>query len=205
MKDSGSDGKVMITVWDLVQYYYCPMRIYLLKTLGVPRTVKEKMLEGRDEHTKEFRRLRERKTLFGFNPQDVRRIYEKPLLVDEELGLSGQPDLVLELKNGEFIPVEVKFTEYDDIFLGRRRQITAYILLLERKFGRSLRRGILYYPKRRSKVFVYITHEDRRSFLRDIQKLRKLIAEEIEPPKPSTSKRCSYCELRRYCSPANVK
>lgn len=36
MRDSGSDGRIQIDVWEIVQYYYCPRKLYFLRTLGTP-------------------------------------------------------------------------------------------------------------------------------------------------------------------------
>ncbi|MEM3710205.1 MAG: hypothetical protein QXL46_04805 [Nitrososphaerales archaeon] len=58
MKASGYDGKIIIDVWDIVQYYYCPRKIYFLRTLGTPILKKRKMIEGKEEHLKKSRELK---------------------------------------------------------------------------------------------------------------------------------------------------
>jgi len=55
MKASGLDGnKQVINVWDILQYYYCPRKVYFLKVLGVPPIYKWEIKEGEEEHKKEI-------------------------------------------------------------------------------------------------------------------------------------------------------
>ncbi len=48
-----------VSVWELVQYSYCPRKLYFYKTLGIGIITRKKMEYGREEHTREHRRTKE--------------------------------------------------------------------------------------------------------------------------------------------------
>lgn len=198
MKASGYDGKIIINVWEIVQYYYCPRKIYFLHTLGIPVLKKRKMIEGQEEHSKEIKRIKERKTLFNYDQDEVKAIYHKLSLEDHDLGLAGQIDLVIELKNNKILPVEIKYSEYMDAFRGRKKQLIAYAILLEKKFNRIVDEGILYFPAQNKQITLPISFEDKKHLLEDLEKIRRLILSEKLPVKSNIEK-CNYCEVAKYC------
>lgn len=146
MRAFGFDGKPIVDAWDIVQYYYCPRKLYFLKTLGVPYSLRKKMEKGAEDHVKEIKRLAERKSVFDLQRNEVKAIHHRLRLESKGLGLVGQVDIVLETEEGAVIPVEVKCSEYTEAFIGRKKQLTAYALLLEEAFGRMVNRAIIYYP-----------------------------------------------------------
>ncbi len=198
MKASGYDGKIIIDVWEIVQYYYCPRKIYFLRALGIPVLKKRKMIEGQEEHLKEIKRIKERKTIFNYSQEDVKAIYHKLSLEDHDLGLAGQIDLVIELKNNKILPVEIKYSEYMEAFRGRKKQLIAYAILLEKKFNQIVDEGILYFPDRNKQITLPISYEDKKDLIKDLEKIRKLILREKLPVK-SNIERCNYCEVAKYC------
>ncbi len=198
MKASGYDGKIIIDVWEIVQYYYCPRKIYFLRTLGIPILKKRKMTKGQEEHMKEIKRIKERKTIFNYNQDEVKAVYYKLSLEDHDLGLAGQIDLVIELKNNKILPVEIKYSEYMDAFRSRKKQLIAYAILLEKKFNRIVDEGILYFPDQNKQITLPISYEDKKHLIEDLEKIRKLILSEKLPVK-SNMERCNYCEVVKYC------
>ena len=199
MKVSGLDGsKQVINVWDILQYYYCPRKVYFLKVLGVPPIYKWGIEEGEEEHKKEIKRSKERKDFFGFKHEEVEKIIYKLPLESLELGLEGKVDAVVLLKNGEVIPIEIKYSNYMNIFRGRKKQLTAYALLLEQKFDRKVTKGVLYFPKQNKLVKVSIEQGDKEALKKDIAKIRELLSSEKIPMKSSREK-CIYCEVSKYC------
>jgi len=199
MRDSGSGGKAQIDVWEVVQYHYCPRKLYFLRTLGAPSPSRRKMSMGSDEHAKERKRLAERKTVFGFKPEEVRRVHSKLMLEDPELALVGQIDNVVELSDGQLIPTEIKYTDYVSAYESRVKQLVAYAILLERNYKTSVRTGILYFPIQNRQIKVAIGHEDKESLIRDLERMRRLIASEKMPPK-ARREACRYCEVSKYCT-----
>jgi len=131
--------KFMLTVSDLVQYHYCPRKVYFLKVMGVPTV--------------------QRKTI---------------------------------------IPIEIKYSDFVAAYRGRKKQLTAYAMLLESKYGKKVRKGILYFPEQNEQIEVEISEEDKKYVLRDLEKIRAMIKSERMPGKVEESK-CKYCEVAKYC------
>lgn len=185
-----------VSVWDLAQYVYCPRKVYFYKTLGMPVVTRKKMEYGKEEHEREHRRVKERVFLYGFDREGVRTIHHDLYLEDEEIGLYGQIDTVVELETGEILPVEVKYSDFDQIFENWRRQLLAqllaYGLLLEKRFGRTVKRGLFYFPKQRKRKIVEFSVEDKKSVLKDVEKIRQLVKTE---KMPRGRDRCGYCEM----------
>jgi len=199
MKDSGSGGSLTIDVWEIVQYYYCPRKIYYLRTLGTPVPKRRKMTAGTDEHTREIKRSKERRSVFGFPTEEVEDVHYRQPMEDDHIGLAGQVDAVVRLKSGAIIPVEIKYSDYPVAFRGRRKQLIAYALLAESKFKARVDRGLLYFPAQNQQVLVPITAEDKRSLIEDLERIRRLILDEKVPQRGPRMK-CGYCEVARFCT-----
>jgi len=199
MRDSGSGGKIQIDVWEIVQYHYCPRKLYFLRTLGAPSPSKRKMEMGSEEHARERRRLAERKTVFGFKPEEVKRVHSKLMLEAPDLALVGQVDNVVELVDGQLIPAEIKYTDYVAAYESRVKQLVAYAILLEYNYKTRVRMGILYFPIQNRQIRIDISHEDKESLMKDLEKMRRLIASEKVPPK-ARREACRYCEVSKYCT-----
>jgi CRISPR-associated exonuclease Cas4 len=72
---------------------------------------------------------------------------EKPLF-DNELGLAGKPDYLVE-QNGRIIPVEVKTGRTPDApYDSHIFQVAAYCLLVQKTYGKRPPHGIIHYPGR---------------------------------------------------------
>lgn len=197
MKDSTYDGEVL-NVSDLVQYYYCPRKVYFLKVMGVPFKPRKKMTFGKDEQKREKKRVTERKDVFGLPREELDQILRKVHILNPIIGLYGQIDVVLKHKNGELLPVDIKYSDFVQVARHWKKQLTAYAMLLDFKFDTTVRKGILYFPKQKEHLGVGITEEDKKFVLRDLETIRELIRTEIVPRKVDESK-CRYCEVAKYC------
>jgi len=197
MRGSTSDGD-SITVSDIAQYFYCPRKVYFLKTLGVPVVARAKMEYGKEVHERERRRMLERKRIYGFDREEVEEVLQGLQIEDPEVGLRGKLDVVLKLRTGEFIPVDTKYT--DEVVVQRqyRKQLHAYALLLDYKFKTRVVRGIIYFSKQREVRVIEITEEDKAALRRDIERIKRLIDSEAMPRAVSRDK-CKYCEVEKYC------
>lgn len=183
---------------DLAQYYYCPRKIYFLKTMEVPVHYKPKMKLGKEEEQKEKKRVLERKDVFGFDRDEVSETTFKVYLEDAEIGLCGIIDTLLLLRDGTRVPVEIKYTDFVYVRRHWKKQLTAYSLLLDREYGTEVEKGVIYYPEQNKNITVDITEEDKEFLLLDIERVRQLIESERIPRKVS-EKKCGYCEVKRYC------
>jgi len=80
-----------------------------------------------------------------------------------------------------------------------KKQITSYSLLIEGEYEvEEVSRGVIYFPEQNEPISVDITQEDKEFLLKDIERIRDLIESERVPRKVS-EKKCSYCEVKRYC------
>jgi CRISPR-associated exonuclease Cas4 len=198
MKGSAYAGD-SITVSDIIQYHYCPRKIYFLRVMEIPASIRRKMEYGSEIHEKEMRRMTERKLIYGFSRDEVEEVMKNMQIEAQKVGLRGKLDVALRLRSGEILPVDTKYT--DEVLLHRRylKQLYAYALLLDHEFGTEVRRGVIYFSKQREPRTVEITDEDKQGVLRDIAQIRRIIAsEEIPRPNPE---RCGYCEVKKYCAP----
>lgn len=197
MRGSTSDGD-SITVSDIVQYFYCPRKIYFLKTLGVPVVVRAKMEYGKEVHERERRRMLERTQIYGFERSEVEEVLQGLQIEDLEIGLRGKVDVVLKLRTGEFIPVDTKYT--DEVWVQKqyRKQLHAYALLLDHRFKTNVVTGVIYFSKQKETRTIKITEEDKRALRRNIEYIKRIIASEVMPRGVSQEK-CEYCEVKKYC------
>jgi len=198
MRGSTSDGRPVISAWDISQYYYCKRKLYFLKVLGVPAPARRKMEYGREVDEAEGALMARRKTLYGFDRDEVAEVVEKLHLFDEELGLEGELDQTVILKSGEVIPVEVKYTDIPTVQRHHKKQLTAYAILLDRQFNTNVKRAIVRFAKQRKSVQIPITWRDKKALITDLQHIRSLISSETIP-RPTSPKKCRYCEVRKYC------
>lgn len=197
MKGSASDGD-SITVWDIVQYHYCPRKVYFLRVMEVPAGVRRKMEYGEEVHEREKRRMEERKDCYGFNRDEVEEVTQDLQLESERLGLRGKLDAVIRLRTGEVVPVETKYTDVAAPQRHYLKQLYAYAFLLEEYTGRPVKRGVIYFSQQREPRLVEITHSDKEAIKRDVEAIVKMIAEE-SPPRMVSPEKCRYCEAQKYC------
>jgi len=197
MRDSISAGD-SITVFDIVQYHYCPRKVYFLRVMEVPASIRRKMEYGRNIHEKEERRMTERELVYGFRHDEVAEIIQDLQIDAEEIGLRGKLDVALKLENGEMIPVDTKYT--DEVIIQRQylKQLFAYALLLEKQFKLNVIRGILYFSKQKETRMIDISYENKQSILRDISQIRDMFSNE-SLPRGAPPEKCGYCEVKKYC------
>ena len=188
----------MITVNDIVQYYYCPRKVYFLKTLGVPYKPRKKMEYGEKIQKEEREKLKRRKETYGIPKEEVAEIQIQKPITDQEIELKGTIDALIKTVKGEIIPVEIKYTDNPTIQYRWRKQLAAYALLAERKHKTKIRRGILYFPLQKKTIQVEIQEYEKKAIIEDIQKIKRLITSERIPRKVEEEK-CQYCEMKRYC------
>lgn len=187
-----------IQVSDITQYFYCPRKIYFMKTLGLKIKSRPKMDMGKEEHEKEHRRVKERKTIYGFSEEEVSKVIHNLMLEDPKLGLYGIIDTTVILKNGEVIPIDVKYSKATSIRINWRKQLIAYSLLLESHFNILVKRGIIYLPAQRKQIQIDISNESKEIVKQDIKKIEELIGSE-KMPNVSKGNQCNYCEMKKFC------
>ncbi|MFA5868217.1 MAG: CRISPR-associated protein Cas4 [Candidatus Bathyarchaeia archaeon] len=197
MRDStyAGDG---LTVTDIVQYHYCPRKVYFLRVMDVPAGVRRKMEYGDEIHEREKRRMLERKDLYGFDKDEVSDVIQDLQVESRRLGLRGKLDVVLRLRDDDLVPVETKYTDFVSPQRHYLKQLYAYALLLEEWGGAPVKKGIIYFAQQKKSIAVDITRDDKESVMRDIAVIERMLSSE-EPPRAVSPEKCSYCEVKKYC------
>ncbi len=199
MVGTGTGTKEMLQVSDITQYFYCPRKVYFMRTLGIKVPARHKMDTGKEEHSREHRRVKERKTVYGFKPEEIVKVLHQLPVEAPEYRLHGRVDTVLVLQDDEVVPVDVKYSDFMEVKRNWKKQLVAYALLLETKFGKKVKRGFLYFPSKKDKIEVKISEEDKRAIIKDIEQILELIKSEKMPPVHQGNK-CNYCEMRKFCA-----
>lgn len=169
-----------------------------MKTLGLKIRSRPKMDMGKEEHEKEHRRLKERKTIYGFSEDAVAKVIHDFMLEDPQLGLYGIIDTVVTLNTGEIIPVDVKYSNATSVRINWKKQLIAYSLLLESHFNTLVKRGIIYLPAQRRQIQIDINADLKETVKQDIKKIEELIVSE-KMPNVSKGNQCNYCEMKKFC------
>jgi CRISPR-associated exonuclease Cas4 len=189
----------MLAVSDITQYFYCPRKVYFMKTLGIKIKAKPKMDMGKEEHEKEHRRVKERNTVYGFPEEEIAQVIHDLAVEDINIGLYGMVDTTIIRKSGEVVPVDVKYTDFETVRINWRKQLTAYALLLDSRFKTTVKRGFVYFPAKRKQIQIDIPDEAKDILKQDIKKINGLIDSE-NMPNVSKGKQCSYCEMKKFCT-----
>ena len=119
-----------------------------------------------------------------------------PSMVDETLGLSGRPDLLLETRKG-WAPMEVKSGKAPATpYLSHVLQLVAYCRLAEVTYGRRPRNGILQYADRGYSL--PYTRALERNLLLKIGQIRAQ-AGRLPDRSHQEAARCSTCGYSAVC------
>lgn len=188
----------MLQVSDIAQYFYCQRKIYFMKILGINIKSRPKMDMGKEEHDNEHRRITERKTIYGFDRVEVKDVIHNLALEDAGLGLYGVVDTTLVLKNGEIIPIDVKYSNTTTVRINWKKQLVAYSLLLESHYNKIVKMGVIYLPAQRRQIQIDITVDDKNILKQDMLKINKLIESE-KMPNAIIDRKCNYCEMKKFC------
>ncbi len=178
----------MIDVSDLVQYLYCPRKLYFIKVMGL-RISKPKMDVGKEIHESVEKSLKRRK-LEG-------EVMENVYLESQRYGIKGYVDAIIRRRD-QYIPIDIKFSRFKRVFYGWKMQLAAYSLLVEENFHCKVRKGYIYLAETKEWIEVEITPEDKKALVKIIRKVEEVLKEE-KFPRASKSKKCSYCEMSKLC------
>ena len=185
-----SRGGSVIDVSDIVQYLYCPRKVYFIKVAGI-RLQRPKMEEGKKAQAEVERNLRRFAEKIGGELETG--IY----LESQRYGLKGLLDAMINADSAIY-PVDVKLSRFDSLSYSWKMQLTAYAMLLEENSGKSVRQGYIYIVGTRKLIEVRIEPEDRRALMRIIREVKEIIESE-KYPSASRSKKCNYCEVFDFC------
>lgn len=189
MQVSRKAGKLSVN--DVVQYLYCPRKVYFIKVAGF-RILKPKMEEGKRVQEEVIRKLEKiAEKLGGKLLKNVR--------LDSDLyGLTGNLDAVI-TTGKEAFPVDIKFSRFSSLSYAWKMQLTAYSILVEEKFGVRVEKAFVFLISEKEMLKeVRILPEDKKALLRLLEEIWKVLEKESYP-KTTKSKKCGYCEMEKFC------
>ena len=118
----------------------------------------------------------------------------------EQLGISGQCDVVEFHANGRVLPIEYKRGKPKN-HRADEVQLCAQGLCLESMLGVSIPEGRLYYGQTRRRFDVPFDETLRALTLQTVERLRALLEAGITPVAKYESERCDNCSLIELCMP----
>jgi len=184
-----------LRVSDIKQFIYCPRVVYYQYVLPVDRKITRKMENGREEHI-ELDRLEKRRKLKRYGLAEGERKFHTRLY-SPRLELEGILDMHIVTDKGLF-PVEFKHTGCA-VSLNHKYQLAAYAMLLEDHFNTIVRCGFVYLSLCGEVVTVDITPAMRLYVRQIIEKIHRMIDDQVMPGAARRKNRCTDCEYRRFC------
>ena len=194
MKGFTSAGSINAT--DFYQFYYCKRKILIERVYGAKRIVRDKMVQGKEEHEKERKRLLERTEVYGIRKDVVKEILEGFCM--SHGNISGCPDIIVMRADGSVVIVELKLTDYPGDNFARKAQVYVYAYLAIKHFLAERVSAYIYYIKQKRAERVSLPEDLEGFVMKTSAKIELLLAHE-ELPEAVMSERCNYCEFYRFC------
>lgn len=179
----------------LSEWLYCPRQPWFQHCLGLPPLQTLKMSEGLAAQS-DFERLELRRTLHRYGLDGRKREF-RPLLVSEILGLSGQPDLLLESASAIAV-VECKLTAAeprDSDWL----QLAAYAMLVEDVRRISVDQVMIYRLSDDTTIPKPFTEKWRERTQYWIGTVHSAIRDGLDPGPTAEPSRCHSCTWANFC------
>jgi CRISPR-associated exonuclease Cas4 len=186
----------LIPVTDLKQWAYCARIVYyhrVMPAVGKP-TFKMKEAVAAQELIES---LEMRRSLTEYGLEGARRRFNV-WLRNEQLGLSGKVDLLLESPE-EVAVVDFKLTSGEP-GENHRMQLAGYSLLAEAECGVRARRGFVYRIPDNRVFAVEITRELRQAVEFALAGIRRVGDTQWWPGPTEVRGRCVECEYANYCA-----
>jgi CRISPR-associated exonuclease Cas4 len=185
-----------IAVTDLKQWAYCERIVYYHRVMPAVGKTSFKMREAVQAQDL-IESLEMRRTMDRYGLAGAQRCFNV-WLRDEELGLSGKADLILEAQDLVAV-VDFKLTS-GEIGDNHRMQLSAYALLAERVYQRPCPMAfLLRIPD--SKIFaVEITGPMRAGVTAATGAIHAMADKQTFPPPTLVRGKCVECEYANYCA-----
>lgn len=181
----------------LIEYLYCPRFTYFEYVLRIPQQEDKffKVQQGRELHDEKLERNKDylRKKI------GVQEKYLDQYLATD--GLRGKVDEVLQLKDGNFAPLDYKFAHWKDkIYDTYRQQLYCYAVLIEANFDCKVNKGYLVYTRSKHKlVEVDIDEKAKRIIKQGLTEMTEIIQQNKFPKATKYKKRCLNCTYSNIC------
>ena len=185
----------LIPVTELKQWMYCERIVYyhrVMPGIGQSTFKMKEALAAQDL----IEMLEMRRGMQAYGLDQARRHFGT-WLRDNELGLSGKTDLILEA--GERVAVvDFKLTS-GDVGENHRMQLAGYSMLAEEAFGLPAEMAFLYRIPDNRVFAVQIGGELRKAVSEAVVGIRQMVENQWWPPATVVRKRCVECEYANYC------
>lgn len=191
-----------LEVTDLKQYTCCPRIVFYRYCLPRIRPITYTMEEGIHSHQEEDER-EERRSLRTYGLKEGERTFHLALH-SEQFGITGCLDLAIVTPtktdpHASATVVEYKLSE-QQAGPHFKLQLAAYALLLEEAWHIPVTQSFLYAIPLRRAERIAITPALRQKVNDTIVQIRQMVEREVMPPPPSSQRRCTTCEFRRFCN-----
>lgn len=182
------------------QYHFCPRIIYYLGVLGYSEELTESMVEGKEYHLTEERRVKRRKTVAGEKKEAARASWSRITATSKRIGLYGVIDEVYETDNG-LVVVENKFMKAPrKPYPSHVYQAAAYAMLAEEALGKIVRKVSIRYVRDGKAFEIPLTEDLRKHVLWSVSRIRSIIEKEKIPR--GNRKKCVSCGFMKICGGA---
>ncbi len=194
-----------ISVTDIKHYIYCPRLIYFDHVLHATPVFGAQQEEGKESHEEQVAKELRREDAIYYSPEFVGA--EKLMstaLCSDALGLQGNVDLIIRTARGEFIPVEYKNMNSDGgrVCMDHKYQLVAYALLIEKNYGKIVKRGFVNYIPEGLILQFEVTPTMKSHVKRVIGHIKRIIQTEDLPPIRVAKHKCQGgCGHKQTCQP----
>lgn len=184
-----------VSALDVKNYALCPRITYYMRILHLYEADTEAMKYGREYHDEAVTAqlvplLKAVKVLRGLE------------LLSDRLRVTGKVDYVFVTRQGEYVPVEVKWSEpapKGQVRRNHKLQLATYALLIEEVFNTTVKRAAVYYARARQTLVLHVTQSLKLEAKKAIRKIYEMISNEEEPKVKASGRICENCGYRRYC------
>ncbi len=186
----------MIPVNLIRQYLFCPRIVYFNLLSNIKPVFPNHVEAGSRFHIKQdylFSMRTFNKLKINYNVK-----LNNEYMEDESLFLNGIVDTAFICDN-EVIPVEYKDINNNNIPYSHKMQLTAYGMLLSKKYHKPLKRGIVIYSNNMKHKEIIITEKDKTNLLEIIIKIQSMVEKAVFPESSAGEKQCLQCEYLNYC------
>ncbi|MHA1380734.1 MAG: CRISPR-associated protein Cas4 [Candidatus Helarchaeota archaeon] len=187
---------IYLTSEDMRQYVYCPRVIYFRYVMHIRPQSTFKMTRGEEIHEKEVRK--KSKDIEGQLTK-----YYNLYIQDRELNIAAILDY-LEFDGTQATPVDIKTGHcyQDPISDHHLAQLLFQAILVEMKFKIAVNKVKVVYKKDRSERTYPVSVDDKVKILKNINKIRNIVKNEMIPPPTPNAAKCVDCEFWNYCQRA---
>ena len=184
----------------MMEYIYCPRRIYFSKTLKIPDNDSKdfKMMEGKRLHVDKV--VNESEYL-------RKRIKVKSKKVDEylmskKLCISGKMDEILFFEDGTASPLDYKYSVYKgwnpDTY---RIQLLFYAILIEENYGCTVNDGYIVYMRSKNRLErIRLFDDDYEEFFDVYNEMSRVLKNEVFPHITDNAIKCEDCPYGKICT-----